>query len=240
MKVKTQLFHCKSFPVWLLTKVTALPQMFFCHQFIGFLEPISGFGSDSGNYSGREWSSLNLPACCSFIYIFHYFISFPASEKKKEFVYSHPKLKKLEEIVIDHFKSWKQRCSGEHQQLRGKPVTCGRRLVLFLLIILLKPDIFQPSRWSQERRLSWGHEGDDFLLVPGQRAGNRGDAGAAPPGRAGHDLRGTLLREKHQRLHPEGAAGGEERGGLGQELVMKSINCVNNSRGMDCVAGDEL
>ncbi|XP_066045290.1 Fanconi anemia group M protein isoform X2 [Chamaea fasciata] len=33
--------------------------------------------------------------------------------KKKEFVYSHPKLKKLEEIVIEHFKSWKQRCSDE-------------------------------------------------------------------------------------------------------------------------------
>ncbi|NWZ36098.1 FANCM protein, partial [Brachypodius atriceps] len=31
-----------------------------------------------------------------------------ASEKEKEFVYSHPKLKKLEEIVIEHFKSWKQ------------------------------------------------------------------------------------------------------------------------------------
>ncbi|XP_066177562.1 Fanconi anemia group M protein isoform X2 [Sylvia atricapilla] len=36
-----------------------------------------------------------------------------ALEKKKEFVYSHPKLKKLEEIVIEHFKSWKQRCSDE-------------------------------------------------------------------------------------------------------------------------------
>ncbi|NXM41577.1 FANCM protein, partial [Gymnorhina tibicen] len=34
-------------------------------------------------------------------------------EKKKEFVYSHPKLKKLEEIVIEHFKSWKKECSGE-------------------------------------------------------------------------------------------------------------------------------
>ncbi|NWV35190.1 FANCM protein, partial [Grantiella picta] len=30
-------------------------------------------------------------------------------EKKKEFVYSHPKLKKLEEIVIEHFKSWKKK-----------------------------------------------------------------------------------------------------------------------------------
>ncbi|NWV52400.1 FANCM protein, partial [Daphoenositta chrysoptera] len=34
-------------------------------------------------------------------------------EKKKEFVYSHPKLKKLEEIVIEHFKSWKRGCSDE-------------------------------------------------------------------------------------------------------------------------------
>ncbi|NXJ19990.1 FANCM protein, partial [Dicrurus megarhynchus] len=34
-------------------------------------------------------------------------------EKKKEFVYSHPKLKKLEEIVIEHFKSWKKECSDE-------------------------------------------------------------------------------------------------------------------------------
>ncbi|NWS10698.1 FANCM protein, partial [Pachyramphus minor] len=33
-------------------------------------------------------------------------------EKKKEFIYSHPKLRKLEEIVIEHFKSWKKGCSG--------------------------------------------------------------------------------------------------------------------------------
>ncbi|NXN80232.1 FANCM protein, partial [Bombycilla garrulus] len=32
---------------------------------------------------------------------------------EKEFIYSHPKLKKLEEIVIEHFKSWKQGSSGE-------------------------------------------------------------------------------------------------------------------------------
>ncbi|XP_064572068.1 Fanconi anemia group M protein isoform X2 [Zonotrichia leucophrys gambelii] len=36
-----------------------------------------------------------------------------ALEKKKEFVYGHPKLKKLEEIVIEHFRSWKQGGSGE-------------------------------------------------------------------------------------------------------------------------------
>ncbi|XP_052552469.1 Fanconi anemia group M protein [Tympanuchus pallidicinctus] len=35
------------------------------------------------------------------------------SENKKEFIYSHPKLKKLEEIVIGHFKSWKMGCSDQ-------------------------------------------------------------------------------------------------------------------------------
>uniref|UniRef100_A0A663LPK8 ATP-dependent RNA helicase FANCM n=1 Tax=Athene cunicularia TaxID=194338 RepID=A0A663LPK8_ATHCN len=34
-------------------------------------------------------------------------------ENKKEFIYSHPKLRKLEEIVIEHFKSWKKRCSDQ-------------------------------------------------------------------------------------------------------------------------------
>ncbi|XP_010085988.1 PREDICTED: Fanconi anemia group M protein, partial [Pterocles gutturalis] len=33
-------------------------------------------------------------------------------ENKKEFIYSHPKLRKLEEIVIEHFKSWKKGHSG--------------------------------------------------------------------------------------------------------------------------------
>ncbi|KFP29953.1 Fanconi anemia group M protein, partial [Colius striatus] len=32
---------------------------------------------------------------------------------KKEFIYSHPKLKKLEEIVIEHFRSWKTGCSDQ-------------------------------------------------------------------------------------------------------------------------------
>uniref|UniRef100_A0A8C0FFZ4 ATP-dependent RNA helicase FANCM n=1 Tax=Bubo bubo TaxID=30461 RepID=A0A8C0FFZ4_BUBBB len=36
-----------------------------------------------------------------------------ALENKKEFTYSHPKLRKLEEIVIQHFKSWKKRCSDQ-------------------------------------------------------------------------------------------------------------------------------
>ncbi|NXG36266.1 FANCM protein, partial [Dromaius novaehollandiae] len=35
-----------------------------------------------------------------------------ASGNKKEFIYSHPKLRKLEEIVIKHFESWKKGCSG--------------------------------------------------------------------------------------------------------------------------------
>ncbi|NXL43856.1 FANCM protein, partial [Podilymbus podiceps] len=34
-------------------------------------------------------------------------------ENKKEFVYSHPKLRKLEEIVIEHFKSWKKASTTE-------------------------------------------------------------------------------------------------------------------------------
>ncbi|KFQ62303.1 Fanconi anemia group M protein, partial [Pelecanus crispus] len=34
-------------------------------------------------------------------------------EKKKEFIYSHPKLRKLEEIVKEHFKSWKKGCSDQ-------------------------------------------------------------------------------------------------------------------------------
>ncbi|RLV98273.1 hypothetical protein DV515_00010979 [Chloebia gouldiae] len=42
-----------------------------------------------------------------------------ALEKKKEFVYSHPKLKKLEEIVIEHFRSWKQRCSSDEETSAG-------------------------------------------------------------------------------------------------------------------------
>ncbi|KFV64845.1 Fanconi anemia group M protein, partial [Dryobates pubescens] len=32
-------------------------------------------------------------------------------DNKKGFIYSHPKLRKLEEIVIEHFKSWNKRCS---------------------------------------------------------------------------------------------------------------------------------
>ncbi|XP_014112912.1 PREDICTED: Fanconi anemia group M protein [Pseudopodoces humilis] len=41
--------------------------------------------------------------------------------KKKEFVYSHPKLKKLEEIVIEHFESWKQGCSADEDKSESSP-----------------------------------------------------------------------------------------------------------------------
>ncbi|NWH44042.1 FANCM protein, partial [Fregata magnificens] len=34
-------------------------------------------------------------------------------ENKKELIYSHPKLRKLEEIVIEHFTSWKKGCSDQ-------------------------------------------------------------------------------------------------------------------------------
>lgn len=72
----------------------------------------------SKNCNGRKWSSRTLHTCCGFAYIFNYFISFSVFENKKEFIYSHPKLRKLEEIVIEHFKSWKKGCSGKYQQLR--------------------------------------------------------------------------------------------------------------------------
>ncbi|XP_068024452.1 Fanconi anemia group M protein-like isoform X4 [Melanerpes formicivorus] len=36
-------------------------------------------------------------------------------ENKKGFIYSHPKLRKLEEIVVEHFKSWNKKCSGQKQ-----------------------------------------------------------------------------------------------------------------------------
>ncbi|NWS41538.1 FANCM protein, partial [Probosciger aterrimus] len=52
-------------------------------------------------------------------------------ENKKEFIYSHPKLKKLEEIVIEHFKSWKKRCSD--QVTTGSPSVdaVGTRVMIF-------------------------------------------------------------------------------------------------------------
>ncbi|XP_030340798.1 Fanconi anemia group M protein isoform X2 [Strigops habroptila] len=52
-------------------------------------------------------------------------------ENKKEFIYSHPKLKKLEEIVIQHFKSWKKGCSD--QVTTGSPPVdaVGTRVMIF-------------------------------------------------------------------------------------------------------------
>ncbi|XP_061210567.1 Fanconi anemia group M protein isoform X1 [Neopsephotus bourkii] len=52
-------------------------------------------------------------------------------ENKKEFIYSHPKLKKLEEIVIEHFKSWKKGCSD--QVMTGSPSVdaVGTRVMIF-------------------------------------------------------------------------------------------------------------
>lgn len=55
--------------------------------------------------------------------IFNCFMSFSVFENKKEFIYSHPKLRKLEEIVVEHFKSWKMKCSGKYQQFKEKVVT---------------------------------------------------------------------------------------------------------------------
>uniref|UniRef100_A0A8C6NE96 ATP-dependent RNA helicase FANCM n=1 Tax=Melopsittacus undulatus TaxID=13146 RepID=A0A8C6NE96_MELUD len=52
-------------------------------------------------------------------------------ENKKEFIYSHPKLKKLEEIVIEHFNSWKKGCSD--QVTTGSPSVdaVGTRVMIF-------------------------------------------------------------------------------------------------------------
>ncbi|XP_071601179.1 Fanconi anemia group M protein isoform X2 [Heliangelus exortis] len=57
---------------------------------------------------GEMFAGTPLPSECGNVYK-----GKPAFEKKMEFIYSHPKLKKLEEIVIEHFKSWKKGRSGE-------------------------------------------------------------------------------------------------------------------------------
>nr|XP_031360710.1 Fanconi anemia group M protein [Lonchura striata domestica] len=54
-----------------------------------------------------------------------------ALEKKKEFVYSHPKLKKLEEIVIEHFRSWKQRCSDPADEEKSVGSAGDTRVMIF-------------------------------------------------------------------------------------------------------------
>lgn len=41
-------------------------------------------------------------------FLFVVFFS-PPGGKDKKFCYSHPKLKKLEEVVVEHFKSWNGR-----------------------------------------------------------------------------------------------------------------------------------
>ncbi|OPJ90120.1 Fanconi anemia group M protein isoform C [Patagioenas fasciata monilis] len=41
------------------------------------------------------------------------------SENKKEFIYGHPKLRKLEEIVVKHFTSWKKGCSAGEGTTEG-------------------------------------------------------------------------------------------------------------------------
>ncbi|XP_065604646.1 Fanconi anemia group M protein [Cyrtonyx montezumae] len=53
------------------------------------------------------------------------------SENKKEFIYSHPKLKKLEEIVIEHFKSWKAGCSDQTTSGSASVGTVDTRVMIF-------------------------------------------------------------------------------------------------------------
>ncbi|XP_055571129.1 Fanconi anemia group M protein isoform X2 [Falco cherrug] len=52
-------------------------------------------------------------------------------ENKKEFFYSHPKLKKLEEIVIEHFKSWKKGCSDQVTAESTSADTVDTRVMIF-------------------------------------------------------------------------------------------------------------
>ncbi|XP_010013350.1 PREDICTED: Fanconi anemia group M protein, partial [Nestor notabilis] len=47
--------------------------------------------------------------------------------ENKKIIYSHPKLKKLEEIVIEHFKSWKRGCSGNLKKKKKKE----KRVMIF-------------------------------------------------------------------------------------------------------------
>ncbi|XP_064007856.1 Fanconi anemia group M protein isoform X2 [Pogoniulus pusillus] len=54
-----------------------------------------------------------------------------AFEKKKEFIYSHPKLRKLEEIVIEHFKSWNKKCSDQGRMESMPVVAVDTRVMIF-------------------------------------------------------------------------------------------------------------
>ncbi|NXF86369.1 FANCM protein, partial [Eubucco bourcierii] len=53
------------------------------------------------------------------------------SEKKKEFTYSHPKLKKLEEIVIEHFKTWNKKCPDQGRMENTSVVAVDTRVMIF-------------------------------------------------------------------------------------------------------------
>ncbi|NXI72141.1 FANCM protein, partial [Anseranas semipalmata] len=52
-------------------------------------------------------------------------------ENKKDFIYSHPKLRKLEEIVIEHFKSWKMGCSDQTTTESTSVNTVDTRVMIF-------------------------------------------------------------------------------------------------------------
>ncbi|XP_061468630.1 Fanconi anemia group M protein isoform X2 [Rhineura floridana] len=47
--------------------------------------------------------------------------------KRKQFIYSHPKLKKLEDVVVEHFRTWKER--GDPNTSEGKPA--DTRVMIF-------------------------------------------------------------------------------------------------------------
>ncbi|XP_078418451.1 Fanconi anemia group M protein isoform X2 [Cetorhinus maximus] len=51
------------------------------------------------------------------------------SENRKQFIYSHPKLQKLEEVVVSHFKSWAE--SGGPNTSEGKVGGVNTRVMIF-------------------------------------------------------------------------------------------------------------
>uniref|UniRef100_A0A8C9L1D1 Fanconi anemia group M protein n=1 Tax=Pavo cristatus TaxID=9049 RepID=A0A8C9L1D1_PAVCR len=66
----------------------------------GIMDGSKGELSSEAAFLSSHCSSINSPHLAM-------------SENKKEFIYSHPKLKKLEEIVIEHFESRKVGCSDQ-------------------------------------------------------------------------------------------------------------------------------
>ncbi|XP_068024449.1 Fanconi anemia group M protein-like isoform X1 [Melanerpes formicivorus] len=52
-------------------------------------------------------------------------------ENKKGFIYSHPKLRKLEEIVVEHFKSWNKKCSDQVRTESTSVVAVDTRVMIF-------------------------------------------------------------------------------------------------------------